>query len=172
MAPTSIKVSARYGTHMPALLQAVLKTTGPILELGVGVFSTHTLHWLCALTGRPVTTIENNRHWWAWGMQYESPTHQIIRIKDWSDAPIEKPWDVALVDHSPDSRRMVEIRRLAKRARYIICHDANEKYWRQYGYEQVFPEFKYRTLYTAANPNTMVLSNFEDLTDFWGPAHA
>lgn len=167
MAPTSIKVSVRYGSHMPALLQAAFKSQGDILELGVGVFSTHTLHWLCALTGRRMTTIENNAEWHKWGRQYESPAHEVLYVADWADAPIERPWAVALVDHSPDYRRALEIRRLANYARFIVCHDANGRYWRQYGYDKVFQEFKYRTVYDKANPHTAVLSNFANLDNFW-----
>ena len=167
MAPTSIKVSIRYGSHMKPLLQALLKTRGVVLELGVGIFSTHTLHWLCALQKRRLTTMENNRHWYNWGMQYKTDTHQVIRIKDWDDAPIDRQWDVVLVDHSPDARRAFEIARLAKRARYIIAHDADWRYSQQYGYDHAFLLFKHQLLYNDIEPATMILSNFENLEMFW-----
>jgi len=169
MAPTSIKVSIRYGSHMKPLLQALLKTRGDVLELGVGVFSTHTLHWLCSLQNRRLTTLENDRHWYNWGLQYQTNTHQIIRVKDWAGAPLDRKWDVALVDHSPDARRACEIARLAKRARYIIAHDADRRYRKQYGYDQVFSLFKYQLLYNDIEPATMILSNFESLDTFWRP---
>ena len=168
MAPTSIKVSARYGSHLPALLQAVLKTRGPILELGVGMFSTAALHALCVPAARRLVTIENNKHWHGWGAQYASANHEVICVRDWDEAPIEQPWDVALVDHSPDARRAIEIERLAPYACIIIAHDADTKYWHQYGYERAFARFKHRLLYDAVEPATMILSN-HSLKDFWVP---
>jgi len=165
-----LSVSVNYGTHMPALLQACLKTRGPVLELGVGVFSTPVLHWLCTIQSRKLTTIDNDPGWHQWGLQYSSADHQVLFVKDWDDAPIEYGWDVALVDHSPDYRRAEEIARLAANAIYIVAHDANGRYHKQYGYDCVFPLFTHQTVYDKANPHTVVLSNFVDLADFWNPA--
>jgi len=164
-----LPVSLNYATHLPALLQACLKTRGPILELGVGIFSTPVLHWLCALRGRRLVTIDNDRDWYQWGAQYQSIDHRMLLVEDWAEAPIERDWDVALVDHSPDFRRAYEIKRLANYASYIVCHDANGRYHKQYGYDRVFPTFKSMTVYDKANPHTVVLSNFVDLSDFWIP---
>lgn len=167
---TKLSVSVRYGSHMPALLQAVLKTRGAVLELGVGVFSTHTLHHLCAIRGRELVTVENFDFWYQWGLQYQTALHLIVKIDKWPEAPIERDWDVALVDHSPDERRGVELERLANHARYVIAHDANRRYWRQYGYERAFDLYKYRLVFDKANPATMILSNFESLDTFWEAA--
>ncbi len=37
-----------YGTHMACLIAAVINTTGPVLELGSGHYSTPLLHVLCS----------------------------------------------------------------------------------------------------------------------------
>ena len=162
-----LNVSVRYGSHIPALLMALFKTRGAVLELGGGVYSTHTLHHYCALYERPLTTIDNAPEWDAWNRQYETPGHRIVLTPSWDRAPIEQAWDVALVDHSPDERRAIEIERLAPHAQYIIAHDANPRYWRQYGYWRVVPKFRYHTVYDKAEPHTLVLSNFVNLADFW-----
>ena len=167
MSPARMRVSVRYGTHLPALLQACLKTRGAVLELGVGVFSTPVLHWLCAIQGRKIVTIDNDWDWYQWGTQYQSADDRMLFVEDWAEAPIERDWDVALIDHSPDLRRAIEIERLAGYALYIVCHDANGRYHKQYGYDRVFPMFKYMTVYNKVNPHTAVLSNFVDLADFW-----
>lgn len=167
MSPARMRVSVRYGTHLPALLQACLKTRGAVLELGVGVFSTPILHWLCAIQGRKLLTIDNDSDWYDWGLQYRNFNHQMFLVDGWEDAPIEHAWDVALIDHSPDYRRAIEIERLAGYARYIVCHDANGRYHKQYGYDKTFPLFAHRTVYDKADPHTVVLSNFVDLADFW-----
>lgn len=166
-----MKVSARYGSHMAPLLQAVLKTRGPVLELGLGVFSTHTLHYLCANQGRRLVTIENEPGWFErWGAQYRTGLHEVLFVNDWADAQIEQPWDVVLVDHSPPARRGIELARLAQHARYVIAHDANGRYWRQYGYWRAFKHYKYRREYSDVEPASMILSNFDNLSDFWRPA--
>ena len=161
-------VSVRYGSHLPALLRAVLHTEGPVLELGAGVFSTPVLHALCEIHGRPLTTIDNTQFWRDWAKRYESDGHKVIYCASWDDAPLVGGWSVALVDHSPDERRAVEIRRLANSALYIVCHDANPRYHSQYGYDGVFGEFRYKFIDTSVDPHTAVLSNTLDPAKLWG----
>lgn len=164
---TRINFSTRYGTHLVPLLRAVLLTTGDVLELGLGVCSTPALHALCQLQGRRLVTIENNREWYAIGERYASDFHQVLYVPEWKDAPIERPWSVALVDHSPDERRAVELGRLAPHAQYLIAHDANRRYWKQYGYDRAFPKFAHRLIYDRDDPATAILSNLVDLKEFW-----
>lgn len=164
---TRINFSTRYGTHLVPLLRAVLLTTGDVLELGLGVCSTPALHALCQLQGRRLVTIENNREWYAIGERYASDFHQVLYVPEWKDAPIERPWSVALVDHSPDERRAVELGRLAPHAQYLIAHDANRRYWKQYGYDKAFPAFRQRLIYDRDDPATAILSNLVDLKEFW-----
>jgi hypothetical protein len=167
MAPIQTKFSFRYGSHLPVVLQALLKTRGPVLELGAGLFSTPLLNAFALAQDRRVVTCENARRWFRWFSIYTGPQHSVRFVDNWDDLDVGDMWDVALVDHSPDDRRCIEIRRLAHKARYIICHDANEKYWQQYGYAAAFAEFKYNYLYKRSDPYTMILSNFVDLSDFW-----
>ena len=71
------------------------------------------------------------------------------------------------MDHSPSERRIVEIRRLAGLAKYIIIHDSNPRKDREYHYSQIYPLFKYKTVWDTDTNPAMVLSNFIDLEDFW-----
>jgi len=164
---TRINYSPRYGSHLVPLLRAVLITTGDVLELGLGISSTPVLHALCQLQGRRLVTIENNREWHALGMRYASDLHQVLYIEEWATAPIERPWSVVLVDHSPDARRGIELERLAPHAEIIIAHDANRRYWKQYGYDKAFAGFAHRLTYDRDDPATAILSNQRDLTGFW-----
>jgi hypothetical protein len=148
-------------------MQAVAKTSGDVLELGAGLFSTPVLHWLVAAKGRKLVSFDNDPKFYDWAGMLSSDKHRIIRVNSWDDAWIEKPWDVALVDHSPDSRRIVEIKRLAHYARYIIIHDSNGRYERNYHYSRIYPLFKYKLDFSGAEPSTTVLSNLVDLGDFW-----
>lgn len=165
---TKIYVSCNYGTHLPCLIKAMEKTTGDVLELGMGVFSTPFLHYQCMLQGRKLVSYENCEPWMNFFTKYnyENDNHEINFVEKYADAPIDKDWDLALVDQSPDWSRHEEIRRLANRAKYIVIHDSNENY-KQYRYSEIYPLFKHKSVWDKDNNQATVLSNFFDLTDFW-----
>jgi len=167
-------LSGNYGTHLAPLIQAVNKTQGDIVELGIGIFSTPYLHYQSFLSKRHLTSYDNEAGWVSRfatsnvsGHRYQGPYHDLRYVANWDEAKIEKPWDVALVDHSPSERRIVEIRRLAGLAKYIIIHDSNPRKDREYHYSQIYPLFKYKTVWDTDTNPAMVLSNFIDLEDFW-----
>lgn len=166
----NMRVSTRYGTHLPCLIKAMEKTTGDVLELGMGVFSTPYLHYQCILSKRNLVSYENYKSWMDFFSQrygYQDEYHKLIFVEDYKDADIEKPWDVVLIDQSPDISRSETIKRLADKAKYIIIHDSGTKFDKQYGYDKIYPMFKYRTDWTKDTNNATVLSNFVDLKDFW-----
>ena len=75
---------------------------------------------------------------------------------------------MALIDQSPDHSRHEEAKRLAKWAKYIVIHDSNEgKGYEQYRYNEIYPLFKYKSVWDKDNNHATVLSNFVDLKDFW-----
>lgn len=162
-------VSAYYGTHLSALIRAMARTTGPVLEMGIGLFSTPYLHYACQLDGRHLTSYENNESYLKFFRRYGYPcaTHDLRYVSDWCQAEIERPWDVALIDHSPDNRRIVDIERLANHARYIVIHDSEPKFEQTYHYSRIYPLFRYRAVYDREWRQAAVLSNFVDLKDFW-----
>ena len=167
-------LSGNYGTHLAPLIQAVNKTDGDILELGIGIFSTPYLHYQSLLTKRHLTSIDSEAGWVnrfstsnVSGHKYEGPYHTFITVPNWDEAPIEKPWDVALVDHSPSERRISEVKRLAPFAKYIIIHDSNDRHEREYHYSEIYPLFKYKTVWEGDANQATVLSNVIDLKDFW-----
>lgn len=169
-----MNVSIRYSTFLPVLMAVMEKTSGDVLELGPGVFSTPYLHWLCKRQKRNLLTLENDEKWFNFSRKYyQSPRgtpfrHRFVFAKNWDDVGdlINKSWDVVLVDHSPSERRVEEIKKLANLAKYIIIHDADAHKERNYHYSTVFPLFKYRFDFTDVEPATTVLSNFVDLKDF------
>lgn len=167
---TQIRVSTRYGTHLPCLIKAMEKTKGDVLELGMGVFSTPYLHYQCMLSKRKLVSYENFEPWmkfFSTKYGYQDEYHELIFVNDYKDAKIDKPWDVVLIDQTPDISRSETIIRLADKAKYIIIHDSSPKFDVQYGYNKIYPLFKYRTNWTKDSNNATVLSNFVDLKDFW-----
>ena len=165
---TKMKVSLNYGTHLAPLMKAVRKTTGDILELGMGVFSTPFLHYTSILENRKVVSVENFQNWAKFFRDwYDHPTHKILIVDKYANAPIDKEWDVVLIDQTPDSSRTEEIRRLANLAKYIVIHDANRNNHVVTHYNEIYPLFKYRTDWTGDANSAVVLSNLVDLGDFW-----
>ena len=162
-----MNVSIRYSSHLPVLLEAMKRTTGDVLELGPGVFSTPLLHWLCWKDKRNILTIESNKKWLRFCMQYyRTDFHKFFHTENYNDAPIEKEWDVVFVDHSPFDRRVVEIKRLANLAKYIVVHDSDKRKDRKHHLSTIYPLFKYRFDFTDVEPATTVLSNFFNLDNF------
>jgi hypothetical protein len=163
-------VSCRYGTHLPCLIRAMEKTSGDVLELGMGVFSTPYLHYKCMLDNRKLVSYENFESWMNFFVKYgyRNPNHDINFIEKYSDAPIDKEWDLVLIDQTPDWSRAEEAKRLKDKAKYIVIHDSNEgRRYQQFHYDSIYPLFKYKSVWDKDSNHATVLSNFIDLTDFW-----
>lgn len=166
---TKMNVSARYGTHLPALIQAMKKTKGDVLELGMGIFSTPYLHYHCMLSNRKLVSYENCKEWMDFFIhyKYENENHEINFVEKYSDAKIEKPWSVVLIDQTPDTSRIEETKRLANLAKIIIIHDSNENMDKTYHYSEIYPLFKYKTVWDKDSNHATILSNTVNLNNFW-----
>ena len=148
-----------YGTHNPILIQVLQNTTGPILELGAGPFSTPLIHWLCAESGRKVETYDDEKEYFDFADQFKSRNHKILLVKDWDTVGEGKHWGVVFIDHKTE-RRAIDALRLKDFADYIILHDSETDH---YGYSQVYPHFKYVYQWDFCEPWTAVLSNIKQL---------
>ncbi len=166
---STMQVSADYGTHLPCLIKAISKTTGDVLEMGMGLFSTPFLHYACTISQRNLVSYETDKGWAKWFIKYHyaNQYHKIIGLDSYDDAEIEKEWDVALIDNSPDFRRVIEVRRLANLTKYIIIHDSKGRYEKQYHFSEIYPLFKYKTDWVQESRGATVLSNLVNLKDFW-----
>lgn len=164
-----MNVSLAYGTHLPCLIKAFEKTTGNILELGTGLFSTPYLRYMCMLNRRKLVSYENYKEWYNFLLKYYKPNenHEIHFVENYKDAYVDTTWDVVLIDQTPDSSRTEEIIRLKDLAKYIVIHDANPSNDRVTHYSKIYPLFKYRADWTGDSNRATVLSNNTDLSDFW-----
>lgn len=164
-----MNISLAYGTHLPCLIKALSKTTRDVLELGTGVFSTPYLRYQCMLSNRLLVSYENYKEWYDFMLKYweSNDNHEINFIKDYSDAPIDREWDVVLIDQTPDISRSEEAIRLKDKAKYIVLHDSNPSNDKVTHYSQVYPHFKYRIDWNSDKNRATVVSNLIDLKDFW-----
>jgi hypothetical protein len=161
------------GSHLPILMKLVGMTDGPILELGMGLFSTPYLHWACYDKQRKLVSYDTNKEFMNL-FKYDDPReaknkygyHEriLVKNKNWdAEDLLSIHWSIVLVDHHPGPRRKEEVRRLADNADYIVVHDTNGRNNFYYKFTEVYPLFKYRYDYAKCYPFTTVLSNFKDL---------
>lgn len=155
----------KYGSHLPILTKIVEKTNGPILELGIGLYSTPYLYWKCFNDKRKLTSYENLAEWLKYFRDSHTDFHTIELIDDWKKMEYKDFYDIAFIDHEPFEERIVSVKKLANKAKYIILHDSDPEAEHLNHYSEIYPLFKYRYDYHKAKPFTTVLSNFVDLKD-------
>lgn len=155
-----------WGSHLPVLIKLVSITSGPILELGGGLYSTPFLHWACFPTKRKLVSYDNDPKYFQQIFQYKDDFHEVGLVTNWDDVNVNYPWDIVFVDHTTE-RRGIDAKRVANLAKYVVLHDSDPvKHNEVYGYASVYPLFKYRFDYKETSPNTTILSNFIDLSNF------
>ena len=156
-----------WGSHIPTLIDVFNNSQGPVLELGVGPFSTPLLHTLCLDNKRLLVSYENDPEYFKMHLSFADKFHQLKLVDDWDKIDIENThWGLAFVDQRPAQRRIVDIKRLVNNADYIVIHDSEPSQTGLYHYDLIYPLFKYRLDYIL-RPNyahTTVLSNLKDLT--------
>ena len=162
-----------FGSHLPMLMKCFEFSDGPILEMGIGEFSTPILNMLCAMRQkRHILSLENDREWFEeYRKKYESDFHKFRFVENWADEDIESIfWSVALIDHRPKNRRRKDILRLKERAYLLVLHDSQpDSEQRHYKYDEIYPHFKYRYDFKDCLPHTTVVSNYSDLKEIrWG----
>ena len=156
-------IDPKYGSHLPVLTRLVDLTDGPVLELGMGLWSTPILDLMCRETGRRLFSYDNDLKWIEENKKWNSTFHRVDFVVDWESLPIlQTHWSVVLIDHRPAWRRRMEAMKLANSADFILLHDSEPEIERFYRYSSIYPKFKYVYQYTKVRPHTAVLSNFRD----------
>jgi hypothetical protein len=154
-------------------MKLIRMTSGPILELGCGNFSTPFLHWTCFPTKRRLVTYESDPRYYKVFLAHiagdkrnlQSDFHEVHLVSNWDDADLSKPWSIAFVDHAPGGRRMIEVQRLLH-AEYVVAHDTEicRTLWKK-----AFVRYPYQYTYRASRPWTTVLSRTHNLEGFTIP---
>lgn len=146
-------------THAPVLQEFIRRTSGPVLELGMGHCSTPLLHDLC--DGRLLVSVENNPDWFERFAHYgrgAAGKHHVALVKDWDEIPAGR-WAVALVDQAPGEARSGSILALRDVADYIVVHDTEPGAAHLYpGVAEALATFPYRLDYRNETTYTTVVS--------------
>jgi hypothetical protein len=155
------KEQLAWSSFMPALMACVASTSGCVLELGVGHFSTPTLHAICGASNRYLLSVEQNKEWLSkfeklktdghsfWGLGYDEMLDNLPKFG--------QRWGVAFIDNSPGgARRAKDFLALIKTSDFVIVHD----YW-QDNEEHIAPllkNVKYTHVTRTHEPPTLVAS--------------
>lgn len=128
MTPFNIEQGrAEWSSFMPALMACLEATTGDVLEIGVGHYSTPALHDYCAARKRLLVSCEEDEDW---GREFANKYIAIDHLFNLGqyDAMIPMlagmgPWSVVFLDHSPGPRRAADMMLLLDVAEYVVVHD-------------------------------------------------
>jgi len=131
-----------YATHQPVLCEAVLRSSGPVLELGSGEGSTHLLHLLCEQQRRALLTLDNDATWLGrYEERFRSDSHEFGLVEDWYEVLHSEPvrttrWGVVFIDSSPWESRTLALRLLKNMATFVVVHDVDYfPRWGMFGVE-------------------------------------
>lgn len=152
-----------YGSHLALLTAAVAMTSGRVVELGSGFYSTPVLRAICVTQQRPVHTIDNDREWLESVCGPGSQLHTSMHLADWSDLHRFGGLlrcDVAFVDMAPASARTEAIRVMRRWARIVVVHDTEFEQQHNYpGMEDAIKAFSYRVDDRRRGPWTTAVSD-------------
>lgn len=116
-----------WSSYMPTLGYALGASGGPILELGVGHFSTPFLNSYSLATERQTFSVEENRFWGEMFIDMGHLFHQVIispySAKDGRIEAVQK-WGVVFIDSSPGGRARADLfSRFIDKSEFVVVHD-------------------------------------------------
>jgi len=158
---------ANWGTHQTPLITAVVHTSGPILELGCGDFSTPLLHAICSVNQRILLSADADKKWLRLFLDLETPWHKFIYVPvfedpnnpqahKWDQIGKNVHWSIVFIDHSPGKRRATDIQRLRTQTDIFVVHDTEKSYK---DYKLVLESFKYKFIYKRYKKQTTLVSD-------------
>lgn len=158
------ETKSNWESHRPLLLLGLGLTYGSVTELGSGEGSTPYLRKFCAVSDRTFNSYEYDQDWAAKMNSYY--------VLDWNatSAIWQRPCDLLFVDESPGEHRKDAIRAMADRAKIIVVHDTELNGAGAYGFEPLWPLFRYVLHYnrTGGGAGATAVSNTIDLNRFKG----
>lgn len=118
-----------WGSHIPALMACVMSTTGPIVEFGVGHFSTPLLHVVATTMGRGVYSLEQDREWMEkFAPRFAKGSHIFCGGEYLDNIPwLPEVVGVAFIDHSPGGASRAKVfQGMIKCSTLVVVHDYHQ----------------------------------------------
>jgi len=148
-----------WASHLPALFSCLLATSGAVLEVGAGDWSTPLLRKFCEVAGREFISLEEDQAWAVkCGSMYCSAA-TLDRYLGGLGGLNTNPWSIVFLDHN-GHRRAADALLFVDSAEYVVIHDypspdifkaLDEKRW------------KHQIVDKRARPWTLVLTQSDEL---------
>lgn len=153
-----------FSNHRYLLWEALEKTKGIVVEMGMGYGSTPFLHRYCEDNERGLFSYENNLEWFRLFESLESKWHSLIFVDsyDWVIKYHPGP-SILFIDNAPGERRKIDLERFAGNAAIIVCHDTEPAADHGYQMRPILERFKYRKEYQSDGAWATMVSNFIEL---------
>ena len=145
-----------WASHLPALFSCLLATSGAVLEVGAGDWSTSLLRTFCEVAGRTFVSFEEDP---VWARKCGSRHVPLEAMGPELSTCSRAPWSVVFLDHN-GHRRAADALLFVDSAEYIVIHDypspdifksLDEKRW------------KHQIVDRRARPWTLVLTQSDEL---------
>jgi len=165
-----MKVSG-WQSHQPLLYYFIPKTDKPILEFGLGPWSTELIREE-KQPSQQFVSLERVPEWLNKFRHLNTDTCEIKLISEYADYDEnQQDWGIVFVDHRPAADRTIIIEKYADKCDYMIIHDTQLSFSHIYvGMEEALQKFKYRFDFHPEGVQaraTVVSNRFElDMEDF------
>lgn len=147
-----------WGSHLPSLLACLADTVGPVLEIGIGHFSTPALHAFCVSAQRKLVSVETNLDWMK---EFRGDmAHQYHEFHSWNPVPV-KGWSVVFIDDSPGGdHRANEFRDYLDKSVFVVVHDYHRE--NEEAIKPLLDGVRYHVT-TTYQPPTLVASKVREI---------
>lgn len=172
----NLPLDMKYGSNAIPLTVSTLLTNQPVLELGMGMFSTPLLHNIAADQNREIISIDTNFEWLNKFIIYnKTSNHRVYQLtnKELNTFGLDKQWGLVLVDHIFNTKRSKNVINFSNLAQIVVVHDAERAQEGFYQYEKnkIRSKFKYACKFSIFSDryqreyiSTLILSNYVDLS--------
>jgi hypothetical protein len=155
-----VPIEQCWGSHLPSLFAALMATSGAVLEVGAGLWSTPLLRTFCQTARREFVTLEENAEW---AERCGSCFVHLDFMGDVLKTIAQGPWSVVFLDHNGHKRaEAAEI--FARTAPYIVVHDWGAADIMK-PFEPILHLWKHQFVDKRFSPATLTLTNSDELAD-------
>jgi len=152
-----------YSTHQRMLVKYLMRTSGPIVEIGCGDYSTPLIHEIAAAQGRTVCTLDSSADWLNRFASYKTDWHSFLHVESWDDWQPEGRYGLAFIDHTPGPRRPIEFMKLRDVSDILILHDTEAN---GYDWHTLYSHMDHIETDADIRPSTTVLRGLNPVVEF------
>lgn len=116
-----------WGSFLPALTACVAVTKGPVLEFGVGHYSSPVLHAMVLACGRKLVSVESDPVWYELiSKRFLLRDVHVFDRCEYSEAVSKYlvPWGVVFIDSSPGGQARADLfKAFISLSQFVVVHD-------------------------------------------------